>query len=198
MIQAGIALCPPASLSQVNSKKRNVTDSVERKEDVNTEQYGAWTNAVLRIIEEHKEGITYSDLKLAVKNTPFAYKLQNNDNAVYGVVEKLSTKRKKVIKHNSLLFSSAAYRDALAKGVISESDKQHYSAGQRSPTGEKLMEFLRAKDKGAKSYEISNELKKYPELSKSLENKSFIYNVLASLKKKNLIKKEGEVYYAVS
>lgn len=99
---------------------------------------------------------------------------------------------------NGKLFSTTSYQDALEKGVIVEGDKKHYSAGQRSPAGDKILEFLKNKPEGANSNEIKIELNKYQELSKSLANHSFIYNVFKALKKKSLIKKEGEIYYAIS
>jgi hypothetical protein len=193
LIQAAVAYSP------ISKKQRIIDRNTQDDTSYDFAVRGAWTKTIREIIEKSKIGISYNDLKEAVKKTNFAFKIEANENSVYSVVEKL-VHQGRVVKYNGLLFSPseyAEYKEKVKKGLIKENNT--VSNGARpSPASDAIIAFLNEQIEGVDSAAIKAELSKDPQLKESLKHSSFIYTVLKRLTDKNLIKREGNLYYAAS
>ena len=148
----------------------------------------SWTATILRIVNDHPDGISYAELKDEIGKTHLGSKLAKTEKSLYGGALKLSSNQQ-IVRHNGWLFTPASFKrfeEAVKAGKIE--DKQP-TRQQRSPVGEAVKAFLENRPNGATSAEIVEELKKNPELSPTLErNKTHIYNVLS-----RLVDRDGEL-----
>jgi len=214
LIQAATALLPASSVKSMRKKRRYLTShaitipqtkQIPKNKSTNNAKVdkrikkGSWTNTLLGILEDNHKGMTYNEVRKALENTHLADKLANTDKSFYGAILKLTTK-KKIIKHNGRVYSLDAFAQ-FQRDVASGATKDipvSLRRGNRSPTMEAIISFLKSNPNGAEAKEINNMLNKNEQIRPSLENKSYIYNVLANLKNKKEIKKDGRLYYAVS
>lgn len=154
-----------------------------------------WTGVIKEIVEKSPIGLSHPELREAVRKTPLGERLEASEKSYYGAVGKLADS-KLLVRHNGRIYSPEALnqflRDVAAGKAV---DKPVVTGGQRSPMGEAVKVFLKTREFGAISGEISKELSKSPDFEAAIrKNKTFLYNVLARLIAREEVVKKGERY----
>ena len=157
-----------------------------------------WTQAIIGVVSKALTGISYDDLRAALKRGP-AKDRPWSEKSFHGAMQKLSDQHL-IVRYKHHAFSIAAYesfQSELAAGVIE--DLPDPTSRQPSKLGDAYKGYLAVNGKGVSSGELIRAAKTDPELAASIaKNKSFPYNVLGNLvSKKEIVKIEG-LYYPAS
>ncbi len=159
---------------------------------------GTWLTAVLEIVENHPEGVSY-DVMRAEMPEPYASKLSRDPNAksFYGATWKLELAGK-VVRHKGHVFTPEAferYKQRVASGEIPEVEGHEYRG---SPMMDDLKSFL-ALHPQSSAAAIKDYLCTFDQYRPGLKrNSSAVYNLLKRLRDREEIVRHANGTYSLA
>lgn len=151
-----------------------------------------WTSAIHDIVMRGPKGLTYGEVKNAMRTTPLGPTLERTDKAFYGGLAKL-TKSGRVMRHNGKFFTPQALKSFLA-GVqmgLFEDVPAGPESGQKSPTRDAILNYLQEHPKGAPIATLFEMLERDTGQELSDKNsKTIVYNLIARLIKRGVLTKD--------
>jgi hypothetical protein len=188
LIETGHAMAGAASDAGGRAPRQKVAKSAKPKAAPAArrkvrERSMPWTVAVYRAIDSAQTGMTYADLKAAIRSTELAPALEATEKSFYGAVGKL-VDRKMVVRHNGKLFTDRTYPvflDAVMAGWAKDEPAEPTN-GQKSPVRDLIIQYLQIHRAGVPLRELV-EVANVANGGKGLDRneKTSVYNLISRL-----------------
>lgn len=148
-----------------------------------------WISEVMRVVDEHKEGISSQNILAVLLKTPLGKSSSKGHKGFYHAVTRL-TKRGEIVKYGTLFVSKETAAELEKRG-----EKIYGVVSQRRGSSAIVIDTLDKHPEGLTAPQLQEIVAELPDAPKSMKlYRHYIYNILSTLKNADRVEVTNGIY----